>query len=145
MTKASVDLDLRGALRGEALDAGLSVSFKSAEIRADASKESNRLARSIAAALSDVTGFQLSAAIAGTVKDYRVKLSSDLDRVLREAVAKQIRGQTARLEEELRAAISEKVGGELKELESSFGGLDAIGKELAARLDQGNGLLKGIR
>jgi hypothetical protein len=101
------------------------------------------LAKAVSSALADIHGFSVKADAAGTLDDYDVQLTSDLDRVLGDVVKKQVQGQLARVEGELRAVIMEKVNGPLNEAKAGFVGLDPIGKELASRLNLGSELLQG--
>ena len=61
-------------------------------------------------------------------------ITSDLDRLLRDAVGTIVQEQQARLERELSAAISDKIGGQMAGIEDGLRGLDAIAQELASRL-----------
>ncbi|MGH7236534.1 MAG: hypothetical protein ACREIO_09140, partial [Nitrospiraceae bacterium] len=53
---------------------------------------------------------------------------------------KQLQEQMARVEGELKAAIAEQVAKPLADLRASLGGLDGIGAELTARLNQAGAL-----
>jgi uncharacterized protein (TIGR03545 family) len=143
LKKAGADFKVNAALAGQALKANLLGNMQSVEISTGLKKDAGSLAKAVASSLSDVKRFSVKADISGTLKDYDVELSSDLDRVLKDAVGKQVKAQVARLEEELMAKISEKVGVPMDELKTSLGGLEAVGSELAARHDLGGDLLKG--
>jgi len=145
LKQALADMDLQATLRGEALNAKLVATLQSVQIASGVKAGAGVLANAVASALSDVKGFTLKAEVTGTVENYEVKLASDLDRVLKDVVGKQVQAQTARLETELQSAIAEKVAGPLNELKASFGGLDSVGTELASRLNLGTDLLKGVK
>ncbi len=142
LKQALADMDLQATLGGEALNAKLAATLQSVQIASGVKASAGVLANAVASALSDVKGFTLKAEVSGTVEQYDVKVASDLDRVLKDVVGKQVQAQIARLETELHSAISEKVAGPLNELKASLGGLDNIGTELASRLNLGTDLLK---
>ncbi len=142
LKQAIADTDLQATLKGEALNANLAASLQSVQMVSGVKAGAGVLANAVASALSDVKGFKLEAEVSGTVDQYDVKLTSDLDRVLKDVVGKQLQAQTARLEAQLQSAIAEKVAGPLNELKGSLGGLDGIGTELASRLNLGTDLLK---
>ncbi len=142
LQQGSADLDLRATVAGQALEASLSARLQSLRIASGAQADAGALQQALQAALADVHGFSVKAGITGTLDQYEVQLSSDLDRVLQEAVGKQIRAQLATFEAQLQAAIMEQVNGPLAELRGSLGGLDGIAAELAGRLNLGKDLLQ---
>jgi uncharacterized protein (TIGR03545 family) len=142
LKKASADFKADTVLSGQAIKADLLAGLKSVQISTGVKKDANTLAKALASSLSDVKRFNIRVDISGTLKDYNMQLSSDLDRVLKDAVGKQVKAQAARLEEELKARISEKVNGPLGDLKADLGGLDAMGSELTSRLNLGHDLLK---
>ncbi|MSR24294.1 MAG: TIGR03545 family protein [Nitrospiraceae bacterium] len=141
--EAWTDLDLKADLRGEALDADLAATLQSVRITTGTKPDAGAVAKAVAAALSDVKSLHVKADITGTVKQYDVRLSSDLDQVLKQALGKQMQEQVNKFEGQLRTAIAEKVNKPLGDLKSSFGGLTGIGDELNARLQQAGGLTEG--
>ena len=143
LKKASTDFKADAVLSGQAIKANLLAGLKSVRIATGVKEDASTLANAMASSLSDVKQFNVKADISGTLKDYDMQLSSDLDRVLKNAVGKQVKKQAARLEKELKAKISEKVKGPLSDLKADLGGLDAIGSELTSRLNLGGDLLKG--
>jgi len=145
LKKATADFKADAALAGQTLKADLLAGLKSVRISTKTKEDAGALAKAMASSLSDVKQFNVKAAISGTLKDYEVQLSSDLDRVLKDAVGKQVRAQAARLEKELKSRISEKVNGPLADLKSSLGGFDAVGGELTSRLNLGGDVLKGAK
>lgn len=140
--EAWTDLDLTAGLRGEALTADLAATLQAVKIATDAGPGAGTVAKAVASALSDVKGLHLKAEVTGTVKQYDVRLSSDLDQVLKQALGKQMQEQLGTFESQLRAAIAEKVNKPLGDLKAGFGGLTGIGDELTARLNQATGLTK---
>jgi hypothetical protein len=84
----------------------------------------------------------VQADIKGTLNDYSISLTSDVDRVLRDAAARLVQEQSARLEKMLTSAIEEKTQGPLKNLQEQFGSLAGIGQELDGRKNEFSDLLK---
>ena len=145
LKKATADLKLQASLSGETLKANLLAGLQSVEIATGSQDEAGGLVKAIASAVSDIKAFGVEANISGTLKAYDLQLSSDLDRVLKEAVRKQVEAQVTRLEKELQSAISEKLSEPMADIKASLGGLSAMSSELTARLDLGNELLKGAK
>jgi uncharacterized protein (TIGR03545 family) len=143
LKKASTGFKVDAVLSGQAIKANLLAGLKSVRISTGVKKDASPLAKAMASSLSDVKQFNVKVDISGTLKDYDMQLSSDLDRVLKNAVGKQVKKQAARLEKELKDRISEKVKEPLSNLKANLGGLDAIGSELTRRLNLGDDLLKG--
>ena len=145
LKKATADLKLQASLSGETLKANLLAGLQSVEIATGSQDEAGGLVKAMASAVSDIKEFGVEANISGTLKAYDLQLSSDLDRVLKEAVRKQVEAQVTRLEKELQSAISEKVSEPMADIKASLGGLSAMSSELTARLNLGNELLKGTK
>jgi uncharacterized protein (TIGR03545 family) len=140
--EARGDVDLKAGLRGEALNADLAVTLQSVHIAAGVKPDADAVARVVSSALSDIKSLHVKAEITGTVEHYDVRLSSDLDQVLKQALGRQMQEQAGKFESQLRAAIAEKVNKPLGDLKAGFGGLTGIGDDLTARLNQATGLTK---
>ncbi len=91
-------------------------------------------------ALSEISEFTVEARAQGTLKDYDVSLSSDLDNSMKNALSKAMKKQSARFEGELRKGILSKVESPMNGLQGEYGGFEAIGDELAKRLETGSDL-----
>lgn len=146
VTKALADIDVKATLSGGAgeiekrgLDGKLSAVFRTVEISAGGGE--GRVAGAIATALEGVGSFRLNADVTGTLGDYSVKLGSDLDRVLSDAVGKLAAGYTGELREGLAREISKRTDGPLRELTASLGGLEELSSILASRLDAADDIL----
>jgi len=144
LSKALADLDLQASVSGQALAGTMTAGLKSARLTVGKQEPSNQFVKAIGSALSGVSAFTLKADVTGTLDQYEVHLTSDLDRVLKEAAGKLVQDYADRITKELEAAVMAKVGGPLSELKGSFSGLGGIGDELAARLTQGAGSPKGL-
>jgi len=118
-------------VRGEALEGSVRIDLTSVAMEAGGSGDSS-LARAMRTALSGVQKFSLTADIGGTLDDPSFRLSSDLDRILKDAVGQAAREEGARLEAGLRKAIEEKTGPALAEAEKSLQSLESAKTELEA-------------
>lgn len=145
LNNADVDLKLDALLRGDTIEANLTSELRSVRLSTGARDTAGSLTDIIASALSDVSGFKLTADIAGTLDEYTVSLGSDLDSVLKAAVGKAVGRQAAQLEKDLKIAIASKVNGPLNKVRDGLGGLGAIDGELANRNNLGKELLKNLQ
>jgi uncharacterized protein (TIGR03545 family) len=143
MDKALADMDLQASVSGQALAGAMTAGLKSARLIVGKQESSNQFVKAIGSALSEVSAFAVKADVTGTLDQYEIHLTSDLDRVLKEAAGKLVQDYANRITKELEAAVMAKVGGPLSELKGSFSGLGGIGDELTARLTQGAGSPKG--
>lgn len=145
LKKAMTDLKGRASLSSGTLKANLLARLQSVDIATGSQDEAGSLVKGMASALSDIKRFDVEANVSGTLKVYDLKLTSDLDSVLKDAVGKQVKAQAARLEKDLQSAISEKVSEPMANMKAKLGELSAISSELTDRLNIGNDLLKGTK
>ncbi len=131
-----MDLTMNGSYRQNRINATLTARVSSAQIAAGTGGSSNRFAQAVSSTLAKVSAFTLTADVQGTPDDYKVRISSDLDRVLKDAAGAVVKEHTDKLEQKLKAAVYDKVGGPLKELKDSFGGLGGIGDRLNSKEGQ---------
>lgn len=143
LKQALMDIDFSALVKGADVDASLQAGFSSVEM-VPGKKELGTVERAVASALSGVGGFKLKASVAGVLPDYDLKLSSDLDGVLKGAVGKVVADQAAQFEKRLRAEVLDRTEGPLKELGGSFAGLESIKKELGVRSGLTDKLLEEI-
>jgi predicted secreted protein len=71
-----------------------------------------------------------------------VKVSSDLDKVLKDAAGSLVREQRDKIEKELTKAVQEKTEAKLAGLKGAMGGLNAQGGKLDGLQEKLNSLLK---
>jgi uncharacterized protein (TIGR03545 family) len=141
MKEGEVDLALSAALSGRALDAKATGALKTLSLSAGREGETDRLMQSIASIIEGISELKLAVKVTGTLDDYDMDISSDLDRVLKGALSKEVERQAAIWSGELKSAIKEKTGVELEGLNQGLGGLGSIDKELQGRLGDMDGLL----
>lgn len=142
LAQGLADLDVRATLRGPLLDAAIVSNVHRARIEAGKSLAPGPVGEAIAGALADIKTFRVKADVTGTQEQFEMKVESDLDEVLKEAVGKQARAQVAKLEGQLRAAIDEKVAPQVAEIRGKLGGFDPLIQDLAGRLNLGQDILK---
>lgn len=141
LQKGLLNIGLQANIAGDNLTADLKADLNSAEIALKEYDTSNTLAKLMDSALSDISQVALNAKITGTVDDYHIRLTSDLDKILGKAVGQQANKLAAELEKELQAAIREKTREPMNNLRKSLGGLETIDNDLANRLKMAGGLL----
>jgi len=142
LKRATADLEARVIIAGETFKANSLTSFQSVNIGTPNEEETSSLMKALISAISDMKAFALKAEISGTVQDYDLRLSSDLDNVLKDVVKKQVKAQAVQFEKRLQSVIQGKVGGSIADLEAFIGGLGSIGSELTARSYFGDELFK---
>ncbi len=150
LRKGVLDFDLQGFHNAKALRGKLLATVRSAELITGEKGGSGVFAEAIASVLSKVTRFSLTADVSGVPEDYNVSISSDLDRVLGDALGKLVQEQGIRLEQELNDAIKEKTDMQLKDLRDGLAQfnlqgsqLDDMQARLAALLKETAGLGRG--
>lgn len=143
LRKALTDLDFKTTVRGRALDGDFHADFRSVWMTAGKPDSPNALTRAVSSALSGVSAFSVTAGLGGTLDQYDLRLSSDLDRVLKDAAGRFVQDYAGQVRKELEAAVMAKVQEPLNDVKSSIGGLGIIGDELQARLAEATGASKG--
>ena len=138
---ALVDFDLNGVYT-QAMKAKFTANVSSAKMNVGGEGSNNLFVTSIRTALSKVNSFTICADMAGTLENYTMKINSDLDNVLKNAVGSVVKEQSAQLEQKLKAAIQEKTGGQLKDLQNTYGALTQKGNALNTIQTQLNTLLQ---
>lgn len=144
LENAVADLELRAVLGENSLEGNLSSDFKGATFTR-AQEVSGRFAKALLSLLADVRAFAMEAEISGTPDDYSVRLTSDLDRVLKYAVAKQVKEQMVLLEQDLKVLIHEKAQEQVEALNKEVRGLGGLDAQIAERLNFLDDLLKEIK
>jgi uncharacterized protein (TIGR03545 family) len=141
LSEGLADLSVNASLSGGAIEATIVAGFQSIKVSTDLGADAGQLAQAVVLSLSDIEELNVMAGISGTFESYDITVSSDLDRVLKNAMSKLVEAQADRFAAELEATIMEKLAGPMSDLTTSLGGFDAIGDELTDRLSEGTGLL----
>lgn len=136
------DIRVDARLNQGQIEADVLAGFQSIKIDADLMKDAAPLVRAILPSLFDIRDLTVAAGISGTLANYDISISSDLDQVLSDAVNEMVKTQTSNFQNELKVALSEKVNEAMSELDLDLASFGAIGDELTDRLNEGTDLLK---
>ncbi len=126
LQNGSMDIDVKGRRGRDGMQTTLVATFRSVRIKTGG-EEGGAVLASLRSALAKVTAFSVTADISGEPGNYDMKISSDLDRVFKDAVGRVVQEQSSRLEKELTAAVRAKTGGKLNDLKTSLAGLSSAG------------------
>jgi uncharacterized protein (TIGR03545 family) len=140
LQQGQADLDLSGRSDGTSLSATVTATIRGARIEAGGG--GGAILSAVRSSLARVSQFTVTADIAGTPDDYSMKVSSDLDKVLKDAVSSVIGEKAAAFEKDLQTAIQERTGGALKGLQGDLGGLGSLGGAIDSTEGQLSSLLK---
>lgn len=140
-----MDMNVRGLRTMDGLKATLNLSFTSVRINAGKREGDGVMLASLRSALSRISSFTLSADVSGQPGSYEVKVSSDLDRVFRDAIGRMVQEQSATLEKELKAALQVRTDAKLKDLKASLVGLSSISGNIDSVQNQLNTLLQDAK
>lgn len=132
--KGVVDMSADADMRDGSLDAGMRAALSGLDMSAGRPDEANEFLAAAAEAIEGVKGFSLKARASGSLDDYSLAVSSDLDRVLADSAGRVISKKAAAFEARLKEEIEAKAAGPLGELRAEMASLAAIQKELEARL-----------
>jgi len=133
LKSGNADLTVTAEIKGSTLDAGLKASLSELALRAGREGEKNQFLKAGALAISRVKGFGLSARAQGTVEDYDVSVSSDLDDVLKASAGSVIAEKAAAFKARLAREINEETKDKLAGLRSELALLTAVKDDLASR------------
>lgn len=142
LQEGMMDLEVKGKRDAQALSAVCTALVKGARLNVGSDGSGGVFAQAIRSSLAKVASFTLTANITGTPEKYQVRISSDLDRVLRDAAGGVVREHRDRLEKELRQAIQEKTDKQLAGLKGDLGGLGAVGGKLDGVQERLNNMIK---
>lgn len=141
INKASADLEMMAILKGDNISANIIANLQSVKISLTNKDQAGSIANAIASALSDVSKFSARADINGTLDDYKINITSDLDSILKNALEKVIHKETEKLENKLKNTIMAKVDDHLNQTNNSLSDFGIIKDELNNRLNLGDMLL----
>jgi len=136
------NLNLSVALKEEMLDAHIKMTMDAAELEAGNKTGGNPLQQALHTALEDISTFSVNARVTGPLDNYKVRMTSDLDKVLKNAVGRRMQALTNEFQDKLRAGILDKVKNPMADASGSMSGLDSITQEISSRLNLGNDALK---
>lgn len=141
-------LNLTAVLHENNLEADARVIMDAAVLETGKKTGGNHLTETLRTTLADISKFSVNTKVTGPLDNYKVKMTSDLDKVLKDAVGRQINNLTNEFQDKLRAGILNKVRGPMADTAGSMSALDSINQEISSRLglgnDVSNNLLKGL-
>lgn len=138
---AIMNLKVNTKIKSPKITSQINFEFNSVSFLDKKGKEMGSIAKAIYSALSDISKFSLTLNIKGTLDNYEVKLSSDLDELLKNSISNIVKQKTAAFEKKLKKEIFAKTNIDLESLQGNLKGLHSIDKELSNRLNIGNDLL----
>jgi uncharacterized protein (TIGR03545 family) len=138
------DVKMNAELKGLALTAQGAAQLSSLQLSAGQEGDTNPLTISLSSAMKDISQLSLQADVKGTLAQYDVNLSSDLDHILQNAAGKMVNDLAAKFGAELQSAISAKIAEPMQELKKNLAGFDDIAGDLTERVTQHNDLLKSL-
>lgn len=141
ITGGLLDLSAQVVLQQQAVNANIQANLKEANFSGSTDQPGDIASQAITAALSGVSNVSVKAVISGTMANYKIELSSDLDKILKQAVANTIKDQTAKFEQTLKDGVMAQVKDPLAAAGGSFSDFGNISQELKARLQAGSSLL----
>ena len=142
LQEGTMDLELKGRRDAKVISARCVARVKGAKLNTGIGESGGAFAKAIRSSLAKVSAFTLTADITGTPDNYQVKVSSDLDKVMKDAAGSLVREQRDRIEKELKKAVQEKTSAKLTGLKESMGGLGMQGGKLDGLQDRLNAMIK---
>jgi uncharacterized protein (TIGR03545 family) len=142
LQEGTMDLEVKGKRDAQAFSATCTALVKGARLNVGTDGSGGAFAQAIRSSLAKVSSFSLTANIIGTPEQYQVHISSDLDRVMRDAAGGVVQEQRLRLERELLQAIQERTEKQLAGLKDDLGGLGAMGGKLDGVQERLNKMIK---
>lgn len=132
LAKAIADLSGSLSLKGDKVDMEVLSQFQQALLQT-AVESDNQLAQAIAEALSSVQQFGIDLLVNGNINKPNLKLKSDLDRILSQAVGSQLKAQAGKLKGQLQEQLQAQLGPELKQLQDTAGQIQGLDQILGER------------
>jgi len=137
LVRGDVSMDVYARLAGRNVNADVKTGLGGIDLQVDIPAGSGEFVTAMAGALEGVSSFTASAKITGTLDDYSISISSDIDKVLRDAAGRLVQAQVAKLETKITDYVNERVEGPVADVLAGYGGLDkVIGGELQKRVDE---------
>ena len=142
LKEGEMDLEVTGRRDAKSISARCVARVKGARLNAGGDAAGGAFANAIRSSLEKVSAFTLTADITGTTENYQVKVSSDLDKVMKDAAGSVVREHRDRIEKELKKAVQEKTEKQLAGMKENLVGLGAAGGKLDGLQDRLNAMIK---
>jgi uncharacterized protein (TIGR03545 family) len=115
-----------------------------ARLSVEQGKGSGSIREALSSALERAVRFNVKASVRGTVKQYRINITSDLEDVLKEAVAVEVKGQFAKVEDQVRSVMAAKLTEPFREVRANMEALEGVARDLESRLAELTELQKNL-
>jgi len=145
LNHALADLEIDATLKDEKIKSNLISEFHSVSFQAWPSEKASTIKTALMSSLSSISRFTVNAKVSGTLSNYTIDLTSDLDRAFMKSANRAVEKQALTLEKNLKMAVAAKMDDPFRKADSGIGGLDLVGKEISKRLNLGNGLLGNLK
>jgi uncharacterized protein (TIGR03545 family) len=145
LKNAFADIQVGIKIKDEQIASSLNSTLKSVVIGTGDADDQDPVRAAIKDALSEISKFHIAAELNGTLENYDIRIKSDIDRVIQNAIGNVVQKQVKRFENNLKQAISEKTDKLLGGLETNMAGFGSIEKEIGNRLNLGDGLLGNLK
>ena len=145
LDEAMADLKMNAQLAGKTMKATLTSGFDGVKLSGGSTEKASPIKAALLSSLPAISSFHVNADIHGTLRDYAIDLTSDLDRAFAKAAGQAVSKQAAGFQKKLKQAIMAKVDSPLQSTGKDMAGLNSISTELTGRLNLGNGLLGNLK
>jgi uncharacterized protein (TIGR03545 family) len=132
------DITAKATLRGRELDSTITGALSSLNISTGSA--SGALAQALGNTLQETERMTLSAKVDGTLPKYRLRVSSDLDKVLQAAVGKLVKEQSAKLERDLKRQVDALTKNSLADVNKAKSQFDGTQSQLSSKKNELAGL-----
>lgn len=139
---ALADVVANFSFKDKLVDTLVDMDFDAVKLATDAAGD-NAVQAALIGALGDIRKFDLVASVKGQLDDYRMKVGSSLDQILKNAVGNLVKKEAAKLTAQIEARVRQEVAGPLAQAKDQLNVLGPVGDELKKRLNIGGDLLKG--
>ena len=142
LENGTINVDLFTNIANDIISAELKSTVSSAKLIVPETADTSRIYTALSSAFSRVDAFSLQASLKGTLQEYTLNLSSDLEKVVSGALQQVMADLTKQFEQDLNSALQAKIKTPLSSLKSDVSSLDEIEQELTSRKDFADTLLK---
>jgi len=141
LDRGNVDFALDAAIINSTIQSKAKLTLTEARFSGKKGEELSRIETSIIRSLSKIPRIYVKTTTKGPLNDYNMKISSNIDEAIKNAVADFVEQEVAVWEKELQRAVKAEVEGQLKDLDIKISGIDGITDDLTERLNLGSKML----
>jgi uncharacterized protein (TIGR03545 family) len=126
---ALMDVHIKGTISNGEMVTRVIARFKDVNIKAGNNIDS-ALAKTLSSALESVEEFSLTADLTGPVMSPSIKISSNLDKIMKDAAGKAVKKQAQKFRGQLEAEVLKKTEGKISQIKGSLGSLSKMRNKL---------------